>query len=37
MGGFFIALQAGRDWLSLDTTKTGMAHRLRGNPPRARK
>ena len=33
---FFIALQqAGRDWLSLGTTKTGMVYRLRGNPPNA--
>jgi hypothetical protein len=33
---FFIALQdAGRDWLSLGTTKTGMVYRLRGNPPQA--
>lgn len=34
MRGFFIALQqAGHDWLSLGTTKTGMVYRLRGNPP----
>ena len=33
---FFIALQqAGRDWLSLGTTKTGMVYRLHGNPPQA--
>ena len=36
MRGFFIALQhAGRDWLSLGTTKTGMVYRLHGNPPQA--
>lgn len=36
MRSFFIALQkAGPDWLSLDTTKTGMVYRLRGNPPQA--
>jgi hypothetical protein len=36
MRDFFIALQqAGRDWLSLGTTKTGMVYRLRGNPPQA--
>ena len=36
MRAFFIALQqAGRDWLSLGTTKTGMVYRLRGNPPQA--
>jgi hypothetical protein len=33
---FFIALQqAGRDWLSLGTTKTGIVYRLHGNPPQA--
>jgi hypothetical protein len=31
---FFIELQtAGRDWLSLGTTKTGLVYRLKGNPP----
>jgi hypothetical protein len=36
MKGFFVALQqAGRDWLSLGTTKTGMVYRLRGNPPQS--
>lgn len=31
---FFIALQtAGRDWLSLETTKTGLVYRLSGNAP----
>ena len=31
---FFIALQeAGRDWLSLGTTKTGLVYRLHGNAP----
>jgi hypothetical protein len=36
MRAFFIALQqAGLDWLSLGTTKTGMVYRLRGNPPQA--
>ena len=36
MRAFFIALQqAGRDWLSLGTTKTGMVYRLRGNPPQS--
>ena len=36
MRGFFIALQqAGRDSLSLGTTKTGTVYRLRGNPPQA--
>jgi hypothetical protein len=31
---FFIALQqAGRDWLYLGTTKTGLVYRLKGNPP----
>jgi hypothetical protein len=31
---FFILLQqAGRDWLSLGTTKTGLVYRLKGNPP----
>jgi hypothetical protein len=36
MRAFFIALQqAGREWLSLGTTKTGMVYRLRGNPPQA--
>jgi hypothetical protein len=36
MRAFFVALQqAGRDWLSLGTTKTGMVYRLRGNPPQA--
>jgi hypothetical protein len=35
MRGFSIALQAGRDWLSLGRTKTGMARRLRDNPPQA--
>ncbi|WP_395664840.1 hypothetical protein [Methylocella sp.] len=36
MRGFFITLQqAGRDWLSLGTTKTGMVYRLRGNAPQA--
>jgi hypothetical protein len=36
MRAFFIELQqAGRDWLSLGTTKTGMVYRLRGNPPQA--
>ncbi len=33
---FFIALQqAGHDWLSLGTTKTGLVYRLKGNPPQA--
>ncbi|WP_295453673.1 hypothetical protein [uncultured Thiodictyon sp.] len=33
---FFIALQsAGRDWLSLGTTKTGLVYRLKGNPPQS--
>jgi hypothetical protein len=33
---FYIALQqAGRDWLSLGTTKTGLVYRLRGNPPQS--
>lgn len=33
---FFIELQqAGRDWLSLGTTKTGLVYRLKGNPPQA--
>lgn len=27
--------QAGRDWLALGTTKTGMVYRLKGNPPQA--
>jgi hypothetical protein len=36
MRAFFIALQqAGHEWLSLGTTKTGMVYRLRGNPPQA--
>jgi len=36
MRAFFIALQqAGREWLSLGTTKTGMVYRLKGNPPQA--
>ena len=36
MRDFFVALQqAGRDWISLGTTKTGMVYRLRGNPPQA--
>ncbi len=36
MRSFFVALQqAGRDWLSLGTTKTGLVYRLRGNPPQA--
>jgi hypothetical protein len=36
MKSFFVALQqAGRDWLSLGTTKTGMVYRLSGNPPQA--
>lgn len=31
---FFIALQApAADWLSLDTTKTGLVYRLKGNAP----
>ena len=31
---FFVELQqAGRDWLSLGTTKTGLVYRLRGNAP----
>jgi hypothetical protein len=31
---FFVALQqAGADWLSLGTTKTGLVYRLKGNPP----
>jgi hypothetical protein len=34
---FFIGLQqAGHDWLSLGTTKTGLVYRLKGNPPQAR-
>ena len=33
---FFVALQqAGHDWLSLGTTKTGLVYRLKGNPPQA--
>ena len=33
---FFIALQqAGHDWLSLGTTKTGLVYRLKGNPPQS--
>ena len=33
---FFVALQqAGHDWLWLETTKTGMVYRLKGNPPQA--
>ncbi|HTT39679.1 MAG TPA: hypothetical protein VMH32_18685 [Burkholderiales bacterium] len=33
---FFIALQqAGHEWLSLGTTKTGLVYRLKGNPPQA--
>ena len=33
---FFIELQqAGRDWLFLGTTKTGLVYRLKGNPPQA--
>lgn len=33
---FFVELQqAGRDWLSLGTTKTGLVYRLKGNPPQA--
>lgn len=33
---FFISLQqAGHDWLSLGTTKTGLVYRLKGNPPQA--
>ena len=33
---FFIALQqAGREWLSLGTTKTGLVYRLKGNPPQS--
>ena len=36
MRAFFVALQqAGRDWLSLGTTKTGLVYRLRGNAPQA--
>jgi hypothetical protein len=32
----FIELQqAGRDWLSLGTTKTGIVYRLKGNPPQS--
>jgi len=33
---FFIGLQqAGADWLSLGTTKTGLVYRLKGNPPQS--
>jgi hypothetical protein len=33
---FFVTLQqAGHDWLSLGTTKTGLVYRLKGNPPQA--
>ena len=33
---FFVSLQqAGHDWLSLGTTKTGLVYRLKGNPPQA--
>jgi len=33
---FFIELQqAGRDWLALGTTKTGLVYRLKGNPPQS--
>lgn len=33
---FFVALQsAGRNWLSLGTTKTGLVYRLKGNPPQS--
>lgn len=33
---FFVELQqAGRNWLSLGTTKTGLVYRLKGNPPQA--
>src|SRR5262245_7399697 len=33
---FYIALQqAGRNWLSLGTTKTGLVYRLKGNPPQS--
>ena len=33
---FFISLQkSGRDWLLLETTKTGLVYRLKGNPPQA--
>jgi len=33
---FFVGLQqAGHDWLSLGTTKTGLIYRLKGNPPQA--
>jgi len=33
---FFVGLQqAGHDWLSLGTTKTGLVYRLKGNPPQA--
>jgi hypothetical protein len=33
---FFLALQqACSDWLSLDTTKTGLVYRLKGNPPQS--
>jgi hypothetical protein len=36
MRAFFVALQqAGPEWLSLGTTKTGMVYRFRGNPPQA--
>jgi hypothetical protein len=34
---FFVVLQQrGRDWLSLGTTKTGIAYQLKRNPPHAR-
>lgn len=33
---FFVSLQFDvRDWISLDTTKTGMVYRLKGNPPQS--
>jgi len=33
---FFVELQqAGRDWLLLGATKTGLVYRLKGNPPQA--
>jgi hypothetical protein len=36
MEEFFVALQfAAKDWISLNSTKTGVVYRLLGNPPKA--
>jgi hypothetical protein len=33
---FFLGLQdAAKDWIALGATKTGVVHRLKGNPPNA--